>query len=76
MELKDGTADGLSFTFPIAFTKLPVVKCNETNVSVTYERFLYDGYRGLSTTGGNVLFVTRSGDIGTVVTATLYACGY
>ena len=76
MKLQVNTSDGLPFVFPIAFTELPVVKCNETEISTAKDRYLYDGYKELSTTGGRVLFVQRTGDLETVTSAMLYACGY
>lgn len=76
MKLQNGTSNGFEFTFPISFTELPIVKCNESDTSTAIDRFLYDGCKNLTTTGGKVLFVERDGIVRAPTNAILYAVGY
>lgn len=68
------TAQKTSFTFPIAFQKVPVV--NAYPIQTKADRLLDAKFDSWSTTGGAVIFTSRSGDIYTVSEFILTAVGY
>ena len=68
------TTQETSFTFPIAFQKVPVV--NAYPIQTTADRLLDAKFDSWSTTGGAVIFTSRSGDIYTVSEFILTAVGY
>ena len=68
------TTQETSFTFPIAFQKVPVV--NAYPIQTTADRLLDAKFDGWSTTGGGVIFTSRAGEIYTVTQFILTAVGY
>lgn len=68
------SSTGTRFTYPIAFTKKPLV--HATPVETTSSSLLQDVFTLLTTTGGAVDFVSRTGDINLVTEFILKAEGY
>ena len=68
------TAQETSFTFPIAFQKVPCVNAYPVQTTSTY--LLDAKFSNWSTTGAHVIFTSRSGDIYSVSEFILTAVGY